>query len=158
LNFSPEWRRTPLAKRQDILNSLAQKLLAMESELAQQIAIDLGKPIRHAREEIRRAAANIHDVIQRAPSALAPKREPAGWVRREPVGPIALVSAWNNPVAIPLGKIAPALIYGNTVVWKPAPAATRISETLMRIFHDSGLPSDIVRLVLGDQNTAQLLA
>ena len=158
LNISHEWRRTPLAQRQQILNSIAQKLLGMEEELAQQIAVDLGKPIRHAREEIRRAAANIQDVIQRAPAALAPKREPAGWVRREPLGVVAIISAWNNPVAIPFGKIAPALVYGNTVVWKPAPAATRISETLMRAFHDSGLPADTIRLVTGDAPTAQFLA
>ena len=158
LNFSTEWRRTPLAKRQEILELLSQKILGVEEALARQIAIDLGKPIRHAREEIRRAAANIRDVIQRAPAALAPKREPAGWVRREPLGVIGVISAWNNPVAIPLGKIAPALIYGNTVVWKPAPAATRISEMLMRVFHDSGLPADAVRLVLGDHTTAQSLA
>jgi acyl-CoA reductase-like NAD-dependent aldehyde dehydrogenase len=130
----------------------------MEEDLARQIAIDLGKPIRHAHEEIRRAAANIRDVIQRAPAALAPKREPAGWVRREPLGVVGVISAWNNPIAIPLGKIAPALVYGNTVVWKPAPATTRISEMLMRLFHDSGLPPDAVRLVLGDHTTSQSLA
>ena len=158
LNASLPWRRTPLAQRQEILHSIAQKLPGMEPELAPQIAVDLGKPIRHAREEIRRAAANMQDVIQRAPAALAPRREPAGRVRREPLGAIAVISAWNNPVAIPLGKIAPALIYGNAAVWKPAPAATRISETLMRLFQESGLPADAVRLVAGDHTTAQYLA
>ncbi len=152
------WRSTSLAQRQQTLNAIAQKLTEKADELARQMALDLGKPIRHAREEIHRAAANIQDVIQRAPAALAPKREPAGWLRREPVGVVALISAWNNPVAIPLGKIAPALVYGNTVVWKPAPATTRISETLMRVLGDSGLPADTVRLVTGDHTTAQLLA
>ncbi len=149
LNISQGWRCTPLAQRQQILNSLAQKLLSLENELAPQIALDLGKPIRHAREEIHRATANIHDAIQRAPAALAPKREPAGWCRHEPIGVVGIISAWNNPVAIPLGKIAPALVYGNTVVWKPAPAATRISEILMRGFQKCGLPPDAVRLVDG---------
>ena len=158
LNAYDSWRSTSLAQRQQTLNTIAQKLTGMADELAQQIAIDLGKPIRHAREEIHRAAANIQDVIRRAPSALAPKREPAGWLRREPVGVVALISAWNNPVAIPLGKIAPALIYGNTVVWKPAPAATRISTMLMEMFRAAGLPADAVRLVTGDHTTAQLLA
>jgi alpha-ketoglutaric semialdehyde dehydrogenase len=158
LNAWHQWRRTPLAKRQEILDSIAQKLLGIENDLARQIAIDLGKPIRHAREEIHRAAANIQDVIQRAPAALAPKREPAGWLRREPIGPIALISAWNNPVAIPLGKIAPALIYGNSVVWKPAPAATRIAMMLMSLFQHADLPADTIRLVTGDHTTAQFLA
>jgi acyl-CoA reductase-like NAD-dependent aldehyde dehydrogenase/nicotinamidase-related amidase len=158
LNVSHQWRRTSLSKRQDILNSIAQKLLGMENDLARQIAIDLGKPIRHAREEIHRAAANIQDVIQRAPAALVPKREPAGWLRREPIGVIGVISAWNNPVAIPLGKIAPALIYGNTVVWKPAPAASRIADVLLDIFRDSGLPTSAVRMMTGDHTIAQSLA
>jgi acyl-CoA reductase-like NAD-dependent aldehyde dehydrogenase/nicotinamidase-related amidase len=158
LNASHQWRRTSFEQRQQTLNAIAQKLTGMADELARQIAIDLGKPIRHAREEIHRTSANIQDVIRRAPAASAPKRETAGWLRHESVGVVALISAWNNPVAIPLGKIAPALIYGNTVVWKPAPAATRISETLMRVFHESGLPADTVRLVTGDHTTAQFLA
>ncbi|HWC59410.1 MAG TPA: aldehyde dehydrogenase family protein [Verrucomicrobiae bacterium] len=158
LAFRHEWRRTSLAQRQQTLNTISQKLTGMADELARQMAIDLGKPIRHAREEIHRAAANIQDVIQRAPAALVPKRESAGWVRREPVGVVALISAWNNPVAIPLGKIAPALMYGNTVVWKPAPSATRIASMLMGIFNHSDLPVNAVRLVTGDHNTAQLLA
>jgi acyl-CoA reductase-like NAD-dependent aldehyde dehydrogenase/nicotinamidase-related amidase len=158
LNVSYEWRCTPLATRQEILNSIAQKLLGMENDLARQIAIDLGKPIRHAREEIHRAAANIRDVVHRAPVALVPKREPAGWLRREPLGLIGLISAWNNPVAIPLGKIAPALIYGNTVIWKPAPAATRTATMLMSLFQHADLPAAAIRLVTGDHTTAQLLA
>jgi acyl-CoA reductase-like NAD-dependent aldehyde dehydrogenase len=158
LNASTRWRRTPLARRQEALNAIAQKLIGMTDELARHITIDLGKPIRHAREEIHRAAANIQDVIQRASTASTSKREAAGWLRHEPVGVVALISAWNNPVAIPLGKIAPALVYGNTVVWKPAPAATRISEMLMRVFHDCGLPADTVRLATGDHTTAQFLA
>ena len=157
-NAARQWGRAPLAKRQETLNSVAQKLLGMENELARQIAIDLGKPIRHAREEIQRAAANIRDVIHRASAALVPKREPAGWVRREPVGVVGLISAWNNPVAIPLGKIAPALIYGNTVVWKPAPAATRIATMLMNLFQPPDLTPGAVRLVAGDHTIAQSLA
>jgi acyl-CoA reductase-like NAD-dependent aldehyde dehydrogenase len=152
------WRGTPLSERQQILDKVAQRLPAMSDELARQIAVELGKPIRHAREEIHRAVANIQDVIRRASISSKPKRETAAWYRHEPVGVIGVISAWNNPVAIPLGKIAPALAYGNTVVWKAAPAATRIAETLMRVFLDCGLPSDTVRLVTGDHTTAQLVA
>lgn len=156
-DVSARWRSTPLAERQQILAKLAQQLSASADKLAHQIAVELGKPIRHAREEIQRAAANIQDVVRRAPAALTAKREPAGWVRREPLGIVGVISAWNNPVAIPLGKIAPALIYGNTVVWKPAPAATRIAEALLDIFKDAGLPTSAVRMVTGDHTTAQLL-
>jgi acyl-CoA reductase-like NAD-dependent aldehyde dehydrogenase len=150
------WRRTPLAERQQILDTIAQRLIAVSEDFARQVALELGKPIRHAREEIHRAAANIRDVNRHAASSSAPRHEPAGWLRHEPVGVIGIITAWNNPVAIPLGKIAPALVYGNTVVWKPAPAATRISQALTQLFYD--LPADAVRLVPGNATTAQVVA
>jgi acyl-CoA reductase-like NAD-dependent aldehyde dehydrogenase len=155
-NAWPSWRRKSLAERQQILDTIAQRLISASDDLARQIALEIGKPIRHAREEIHRAAANIQDVIKRATISSAPRREPAGWLRHEPVGVVGIISAWNNPVAIPLGKIAPALVYGNTVVWKPAPAAARISQALTQLFY--GLPADTVRLVTGNATTAQAIA
>src|SRR5262249_11971307 len=140
------------------LESVTRKLEAATDELANQMAIDLGKPIRHAREEIQRAAANVRDVIRRAEVLSPPKREAAGIVRHEPLGVVGIISAWNNPIAIPLGKIAPALVYGNTVVWKPAPASARIAEILFRLFRESNLPADVLRLVQGDHHAAQSVA
>jgi acyl-CoA reductase-like NAD-dependent aldehyde dehydrogenase len=153
---SPSWRRTPLPARRQILDTIAQRLIATSDDLARQIALELGKPLRHAREEIHRAAANIQDVTRRAAVFSASRREPAGWLRHQPLGVIGVITAWNNPVAIPLGKIAPALVYGNTVVWKPAPTAARISQALTQLFY--GLPADAVRLVTGDATTAQVIA
>jgi acyl-CoA reductase-like NAD-dependent aldehyde dehydrogenase len=122
------------------------------------MAIEIGKPIRHAEEEIHRAAANLRDVSCRAANLSGPKRESAGWIRHEPLGIVGIISAWNNPVAIPLGKIAPALVYGNAVVWKPAPVTARISERLLNLLHESGAPANVVKLVQGDHTTAQLVA
>jgi acyl-CoA reductase-like NAD-dependent aldehyde dehydrogenase len=85
-------------------------------------------------------------------------RELGGIVRHEPIGVIALISPWNNPVAIPAGKIAPALLYANTVVWKPAPAASRIAETMLECLRKSGVPEGAVQLLHGDHITAQNLA
>jgi acyl-CoA reductase-like NAD-dependent aldehyde dehydrogenase/nicotinamidase-related amidase len=153
-----QWRQKPLPERQQFFETLAQRLEAATDELARQLALEIGKPIRHAREEIRRAAANIRDVNRRAAILAQPKHEPAGRVRHEPLGVVGIISAWNNPVAIPLGKIAPALVYGNAVVWKPAPAATRISETLMRLFREANLPAGIVQMLCGDHTTARSVA
>ena len=79
-------------------------------------------------------------------------------MRRLPLGVVGIISAWNNPVAIPLGKIAPALAYGNTVVWKPAPAGAKIAQALMSLLHAAGVPTGAVQLVLGDHVTAQQIA
>jgi alpha-ketoglutaric semialdehyde dehydrogenase len=77
--------------------------------------------------------------------------------RNRPLGVIAMVTPWNNPVAIPLGKIAPALAYGNTVVWKPSPAGSGLAVKLMEYLHEAGLPPGVVNLVCGDRATALTL-
>ena len=152
------WRRTSHAERWRLLEKIATRLEATEKELALQMAIELGKPLSHGIEEVRRAAANVRDVIRRAADASSPKRDGPGIVRREPLGVIAVISAWNNPVAMPIGKIAPALACGNTVVWKPAPSATRVSESLLRLINEAGAPAETVLLVTGNHAPAQRLA
>ena len=152
------WRRKNLKSRCEILDSVAARLEAAAPDLARQMALEIGKPISHGLEECRRAAGNIRDVIRRAAIFEFQKRERAGLVRHEPLGIVALISPWNNPVAIPVGKIAPALIYGNTVVWKPAPAAIRISEAVLRFLRECGVPPGAVGLLTGDHMPAQKLA
>ncbi len=152
-----QWRETGIRERAEKLNRLAELIEKSEASLAEDIVSDIGKPIIQAREELRRAAANVRDVVRRA-LEMTSISEPAGTVRREPVGVIALISPWNNPVAIPIGKIAPALAYGNVVVWKPAPSATRISQRVLELLVTAGVPDDAVRLVCGDHVTAQAVA
>ena len=153
-----KWRGIALARRLPLLEKLAERLEAAAPKLAEQMAVEIGKPLAHGREEVRRAAANVRDVIRRAKKFPFQIREAAGTVRHEPLGAVGLISPWNNPVAIPIGKIAPALAYGNTVVWKPAPAATRIAGAVMKLLRRAGVPADAVRMVTGDHTTAQALA
>ncbi|MES1180646.1 MAG: aldehyde dehydrogenase family protein, partial [Verrucomicrobiota bacterium] len=152
------WRQQKIDWRCEMLEKFAVRLEKAASELARQMAVEIGKPVSHGLEEVGRAAANIRDVIRRAAAFEFQKREAAGLVRHAPVGVIALISPWNNPVAIPVGKIAPALIYGNTVVWKPAPAATKTAEAILALLCESGLPENTVQILTGDHTTAQKLA
>ncbi|MBE0537073.1 MAG: aldehyde dehydrogenase family protein [Phycisphaerae bacterium] len=152
------WSRTAGAVRQQALEAVSDGLEAMRDELAGQMAMDIGKPLSHCHEEISRAICSIGDVVRRAGSAESERRDGAGSVRYRPVGVVAIITAWNNPVAVPLGKIAPALAFGNTVVWKPAPAATRVAEAMIKLLRDSGIPEDVVRLLTGDHTTARRLA
>jgi nicotinamidase-related amidase len=152
------WRRAKLSSPCEILEKAAGRLEAVAPELARQMAVEIGKPVSHGLEEVRRAARNIRDVFRHAAAFEFQKRETAGMVRHQPLGVVALISPWNNPVAIPIGKIAPALIYGNTVVWKPAPAATRISAAVLKLLRESGMPRGAVQLLTGDHATAQQLA
>ena len=152
------WRQTNPGLRCEILEKVAGRFEAAAPDLARQMAIEIGKPVSHGAEEVRRAAGNIRDVIRRASAFEFQKREAAGIVRHQPLGVVALISPWNNPVAIPIGKIIPALIYANTVVWKPAPAATKISEVILKLLRESGVPKAAVQLLTGDHTTAQRLA
>ncbi len=77
--------------------------------------------------------------------------------RRVALGVVAAVTPWNNPVAIPIGKIAPALAWGNAIVWKPSPPATRIALRLLELAQEAGLPEGLVNLVCGGRAAAQLL-
>ncbi|MFN7999022.1 MAG: aldehyde dehydrogenase family protein [Bryobacteraceae bacterium] len=156
--FGTEWRKTASTKGPALLSRAAEVLERAAPELAMRMAVEIGKPISHGLEEVRRAAANVRDVIRRAAAFPASEREPGGTVRHRPWGVVAMISPWNNPVAIPVGKIAPALIYGNTVVWKPAPAAYRISLAVHELLQRAGVPPDAVRLVPGDGSTGRLLA
>jgi alpha-ketoglutaric semialdehyde dehydrogenase len=153
-----KWRQTNSLQRLEILARVAERLEAAAPQFARQMALEIGKPISHGLEEVRRAAANVRDVIHRAAKRPSITREAAGLVRHQPVGVIGIITAWNNPVAIPIGKIAPALAYGNSVVWKPAPAGTRIAQALLVLLHECGVPGDSTCLVSGDHTTAQRIA
>ena len=152
------WRRKSIGSRCEILEQIAARLELAAPELARQMAVEIGKPFAHGLEEATRAAANVRDVIRRATVFEFHRHEAAGLVRHEPLGTVALISPWNNPVAIPVGKIAPALIYGNSVVWKPAPAATEIAAIVLQLMRAAGLPEQVVQILTGDHITAQKLA
>jgi aldehyde dehydrogenase (NAD+) len=92
------------------------------------MAGEIGKPVRQARAEVLRGADLVRVAARWA-------REPGGGpcgehseYRDRPLGVVAAITPWNNPVAIPLAKIVAALLFGNAVVWKPAPAVAAISS------------------------------
>jgi acyl-CoA reductase-like NAD-dependent aldehyde dehydrogenase/isochorismate hydrolase len=150
---APAWGAAAPEERAAPLTALAERFEAETPALARAMASELGKPVALGEAEVRRTA----ELLRRA-SALrlpAPARAGAGSsFRRVPLGVVAIVSPWNNPLAIPWGKIGPALALGNTVVWKPAPAATRLAERSLDVAHDAGLPESVVTLVPGDRRAA----
>ncbi len=152
------WRRTPAPIRQELLARVTVRLSAAARALAEQMAIEIGKPLTQGLEEVHRAVVSVRDVIRRAAAEQTHTREPAGTLRRLPLGVVAIITPWNNPLAIALGKIAPALVYGNTVVWKPAPAGTRIAQVVLRLLEESGIPHRTVSLLTGNQTVARQLA
>ena len=152
-----DWRNSSLSTRVEFLARLAALVEAEAPALATQISTEIRKPIRYATGEVSRAVALVHAAAGRSADPLEEKCGENSISRYRPRGVVALLTPWNNPIAIPLGKIAPALLYGNTVVWKPSPAAGSIAERLLAIIESAGGPADLVSVVYGGSKTAECL-
>jgi acyl-CoA reductase-like NAD-dependent aldehyde dehydrogenase len=148
------WQVTDPAVRARLLERVADLLEPEAEALAHEMAASIGKPVRYGSIEVRRTAEMLRAVARHA-GAVEDETNGSAAVRRRPLGVVAAVTPWNNPVYIPLGKIAPALAYGNAVVWKPAPAARSISERLARLLDDAGVPAGIVSVVAGGRRVAE---
>ena len=106
--------------------------------------------------ETRRAATLVRNAVSMPAGGVEPAG-PESAFRRVPVGVVAVVTPWNNPIAIPWGKIAPALALGNTVVWKPAPPGTRLALRTLALSREAGLPEGVLEIVAGDHRAAVAL-
>ena len=125
-------------------------MCAATDTLAEEMARTIGKPVAMGRAEIASATESIRDICQRRERFAGEKHQSTGIVARCPLGLVAVLTPWNNPIAIPVGRIAPALAYGNTVIWKPAPAAEPISRRIHAFAVAAGLAPDGFLLVEGD--------
>jgi len=154
----PAWQDLAPRQRANALEDWAAQLIANSESLANQIVEDIGKPITMARAEIRRSAEILRALAQLAAQPLEAVSGPNARYRHEPLGVVAIITPYNNPVAIPVGKIGPALLYGNSVIWKPAPAASMIARRMLELGRGTGWPDGILNLCIGDHLTAGLLA
>jgi alpha-ketoglutaric semialdehyde dehydrogenase len=156
-----DWRRAPVGERRQLLERWAAAVDADAEPLARSLATEVGKPMRGARAEVAATAAMIRAASVRFcgdGSAMADRQNPDGVrIRRRPHGPMVIITPWNNPLAIPAGKLAPAVALGNTVVWKPASEAPRTAIRLLELLLESGLPPGVIALLFGDAGTARLL-
>ncbi|HWD91331.1 MAG TPA: aldehyde dehydrogenase family protein [Verrucomicrobiae bacterium] len=152
-----KWRNTPISARAEILLRLAKALEINRGALAHQMAVEIGKPVTQGLAEVTRSIALLTAVAARAAEPLDAKCTEISIRRNRPLGVVAIITPWNNPIAIPLGKIAPALLYGNTVVWKPAPAGSGVAVKLMELLHAAGGGQGLVNLICGDRSSALAL-
>ena len=149
------WGAQDNRTRLNLLAAWHRALARKSDELAAIMAREIGKPVNDAREEIERAQAHLESVIRL--TEVGESQLGQVTVRHRPLGTIGVITPWNNPVAIPVSKIAAALAFGNTVVWKPAPQASKISMTIMDTFAEAGLPVSTLNLLFGDASAARLL-
>jgi aldehyde dehydrogenase (NAD+) len=150
----PAWSRTTPQQRFDVLDAVGAQLLARRNELADLLAREEGKTLPEAVGEVTRAGQIFKffagEAMRTAGELLASTREGITVeVTREPLGVISVITPWNFPIAIPTWKIAAALAYGNTVVFKPAELAPGSAWMLAEILSKTALPDGAFNLVMG---------
>ncbi|WP_407175403.1 aldehyde dehydrogenase family protein [Bradyrhizobium sp. STM 3562] len=150
----PAWSRSTIQARHDILKSVGDEVLARKDELGRLLSREEGKILAEGVGEVTRAGQIFHYF---AGECLRLSGDKLGSVRagvdveitREPVGVVGLITPWNFPIAIPAWKIAPAIAYGNTVVFKPAELVSASAHALCDIIVRAGLPPGVFNLVMG---------
>jgi len=150
----PAWKAMPWPARSEILHRAANILDEQKEDLARAITVETGKPIGEARGEVKRGVVLLRYYAgegMRSVGEVFPASDGKTllYSNRIPLGVVGIITPWNFPVAIPLWKMAPALIYGNTVVWKPAEPASITAFRLMQLMEKAGFPKGVINMVTG---------
>ncbi len=148
------WAGLPMARRAAYLTAAATVLEARTEQVARDMTIEMGKPLREARGEAARASQILRFAAGEAFRSVGDHFEQAATgaqvsTRRRPVGVVALITPWNFPCAIPIWKLAPALIYGNTVVLKLAYESPRTGLHIAEAFAEAELPAGVLNILTG---------
>jgi acyl-CoA reductase-like NAD-dependent aldehyde dehydrogenase len=148
------WADSTPQRRFDVLDFVGNELLARKDELGQLLAREEGKSLSEAIGEAARAGQIFKyfaaEALRLRGDKLASVRPGVKIdVTREPIGVVGVIAPWNFPLAIPAWKIAPALAYGNAVVFKPAELVPGCGWALTEIISRSGLPAGVFNLVMG---------
>ncbi|HVG33215.1 MAG TPA: aldehyde dehydrogenase family protein [Pyrinomonadaceae bacterium] len=154
-----EWRRTPAPTRGRIVARAARLMEEDKENLAQLLTREEGKTIAESRGELQRSI-NVAEFCageaRRISGETIQSELPLNFAYtiKQPLGVVAVVTPWNFPVAIPVWKIAPALVAGNSVVFKPASLTPATAVRITEIFEEAGIPPGVLNLILGSGSEA----
>jgi len=149
-----KWRLVPAPRRGDILRTVGDLMVARKEELARQMTLEMGKVLAETRGDVQEGIDTAYYAATEGrrlfghtvPSELVNKFNMA---IRVPIGVAGVVTPWNFPMAIPTWKIFPAILSGNTVVFKPASDTPATATSLVEILMEAGVPEGVVNLVHG---------
>ncbi|RFB92931.1 aldehyde dehydrogenase family protein [Rhizobium leguminosarum bv. trifolii] len=150
----PAWSRSGIWERHVILKKAGDEIMARKDELGALLAREEGKTLPEATGEVIRASQIFEffagEALRLAGEVIPSVRPNIGVeITREGLGVIGIITPWNFPIAIPAWKIAPALCYGNTIVFKPAELVPACSWAIVDILNRAGLPKGVLNLVMG---------
>ncbi len=149
-----KWRKYPAPKRAELIYRVSEILRARKQEMGELLTREMGKVLPEALGDVQEAidmAMYMAGEGRRLNGLLVPSELPNKWAMavRDPLGVVAAITPWNFPIAIPAWKMFPALVCGNTVVWKPASDTPVLAERMIQIYEEAGFPPGVVNLVTG---------
>jgi acyl-CoA reductase-like NAD-dependent aldehyde dehydrogenase len=146
------WRSVPVAERAQIMEGFCRAFEARSADLAPELSWQMGRPLRYAPNEVRSTVERARYMTAIAASALAdidvgPKPNFRRFLRREPLGVVFTVAAWNFPYLIAVNSVVPALMAGNVVVLKHSAQTPRCAERFAECFAAAGLPAGVFQVL-----------
>ncbi|KAI1740095.1 aldehyde dehydrogenase [Xylaria scruposa] len=144
------WRETSLTDRTIIVKKALGLLEKQKDQLAEELTVQMGRPIAYTGVEITTAIKRANYLIKISEETLKDTEGEAEkgfkrFIRKVPVGPVLVIFAWNYPYLILVNSLIPALLAGNTVILKPSPQTPTIAEHFTKIFAEAGLPSGVLQ-------------
>ena len=146
------WRQTSIAERAAILTRFCEEFEKRGSNIAEELTWQMGRPARYAPNEVKGTLERARHMIAIAPQALedvaaGPKENFTRFVRREPLGVVFTVAAWNYPYLIAVNSVVPALMAGNVVVLKHSAQTPLCAERFAACAREAGLPSGVLQIL-----------
>lgn len=158
----PAWRKKSFAERQAVVEAFGAQLEANKEQLARQIGLETGKPLWESRTEVAamlgKIAISIKAYCERTGHTESDVAGGQAVLRHRPHGVVAVFGPYNFPGHLPNGHIVPALLAGNTVVFKPSELTPGVAEMTVRLWEKAGLPDGVLNLVQGGSDTGKCLA
>lgn len=149
-----KWRKFPAPRRAEILYRAAEELVRQKEDLARLMTQEMGKVLAETRGDVQEAIDMTYFMAgegRRLHGYTTPSEMPnkAAYCIRVPIGVVGVITPWNFPMAIPSWKIVPALVCGNTVVFKPATYTPLVGIRFAQILNEAGLPPGVLNVVTG---------
>ncbi|WP_163002768.1 succinylglutamate-semialdehyde dehydrogenase [Pseudomonas viridiflava] len=158
----PGWARRSLQERIDVLEAFAARLKHHADELARCIGEETGKPLWESATEVttmvNKVAISVQSYRERTGEKSGPLGDATAVLRHKPHGVVAVFGPYNFPGHLPNGHIVPALLAGNTVLFKPSELTPKVAELTVKCWIEAGLPAGVLNLLQGDRETGIALA
>jgi acyl-CoA reductase-like NAD-dependent aldehyde dehydrogenase len=158
----PRWRAVPAPRRAEIFYRAAERLVRRKDDLARLMTREMGKVLAETQGDVQEAIDMTYFIAgegRRLHGYTTPSEMPrkAAYCLRQPLGVVGVITPWNFPMAIPSWKIVPALICGNTAVFKPAPETPLVAAAFVALLEEAGLPPGVLNLVCGGDEAGRAL-